>query len=246
MTPLQLNAIPLLSGAFFCPFDRSPEMMARLTWPDIAWGLTNTPRFGAQTAMPVTVGAHTLCVLAAARRLVWPDCALRGRDACEADRIVDGEIARAALLHDAAESILGDIPTPFKRHPAYAEVARMEESLQQAINERFGASDDAHRRPAVKDADNFALAVEAWVGHGLDARDWGYAVPDRWGALRDVAHDHIVCILRASGADVFNRLLDAGVDAMLCTEDEAGAAYDRIDAAWTNGDVPWWPKGGAR
>lgn len=242
MTPLQLNAIPLLSGAFFCPFDPSPEMMARLTWTDIAWGLANTPRFGAQTAMPVTVGAHTLCVLAAARRLVWPDCALRGRDACEADRAVDGEIARAALLHDAAESILGDIPTPFKRHPAYAEVARLEESLQQAINVRFGASDDAHRRTAVKDADNFALAVEAWVGHGLDARDWGYEAPERWAALRDVAKTHVSVILRTPTIVVFNRLLDVGVEAMLCTEDEACVAYDRLRAPWSAEDMPWWPR----
>lgn len=255
-TPLSTASIPLLSGSFFCPFDPTPESVAVVTWPDIAWGLSTATRFGGQTAVPITVGAHTLCVLQAARRLATPGYGPLGHPASPGATAIDREVAVAALLHDASEAILGDIPSPFKRHPAYAAVRAVEETLQRALNVRFGAAPDAHHHPIVKEADTFALAVEAWLGHGGDVRDWGYEVPERWHALQDVAW--LAC---ASDNDprnrerngylspprqVFNALLNEGFRHGLCSVREVCWARNKVfDARRPTTDAPWWPEGGA-
>lgn len=245
--------IPLLSGPFFDPFDPSPESVAVVTWPDIAWGLSNAYRFGGQSPVPISVGAHTLCVLGAARRLARPDAVTL--DASPEAVALDREMAIAALLHDASEAILGDIPTPFKRHPAYAAVAAIESALQEALNARFGAAADAHRHPVIREADTFALAVEAWLGHGADVRDWGYAVPERWYALSDLSAVLQATDVRwgrghggylSSPVDTFRALLRAGSAWGLCATADACAALGRVEGA---GDrltaAPWWPEGSA-
>jgi len=242
----------MLSGVFLCPFDPTPESVAVVTWPDVAWGLSNAHRFGGQSPVPISVGAHTLCVLGAARRLARPDAVTLG--ASPEAAALDREMAIAALLHDASEAILGDIPTPFKRHPAYAAVAAVESALQEALNVRFGAHPRAHRHHIIKEADTFALAVEAWLGHGADVRDWGYTVSERWHALRDLS-----AVLQtehgwrrdlggyySTPVDTFRALLSAGDGWGLCTTAEALAALGRVEGAERRlTPAPWWSKGGA-
>ena len=166
------HCIRLRSGLFFDPFNPTPEMMAALSWYDISWGLVHQPRFMGHLQYQVSVGDHSLRAHQIAERL------------CEHYGVRDRAVPHAALLHDASEAILGDIPTPFKTHPSFAAVAAVETWLQGLINVRFGLEADAHHHPIVKEADAFALALEAWMGNGVDVRDWGKEIPAHWKTLR--------------------------------------------------------------
>lgn len=71
-------------------------------------------------------------------------------------RIVPAELALEALLHDAAEAYLKDIPSPLKAMlPDYK---AMELRFEQAIRLHFGLPEQ--HSPAVKDADNILLVTE--------------------------------------------------------------------------------------
>ena len=73
----------------------------------------------------------------------------------------DVEDVFAALMHDAAEAYLGDMPHPIKhRSPLGAAFKAAEEHLEQAIRERFGIKDDV---PEIKRADRALLATERRV-----------------------------------------------------------------------------------
>ena len=71
-------------------------------------------------------------------------------------RIVPPELAIEALLHDAAEAYIKDIPTPLKRQlPDYKEI---EARFDWVIRVHFGLPEIPS--PAVKEADNILLVTE--------------------------------------------------------------------------------------
>ncbi len=71
-------------------------------------------------------------------------------------RIVSPELAVEALLHDAAEAYIKDIPTPLKRLlPDYKVI---EARFDWAIRVHFGLPEEPSQ--AVKDADNILLVTE--------------------------------------------------------------------------------------
>ena len=67
-------------------------------------------------------------------------------------------LARAALMHDAAEAYLGDVIRPLKRQ--LAEYLALEERWQEAIDERFGFSLSIQDCEAIARADGLALCLE--------------------------------------------------------------------------------------
>lgn len=249
------HSVRLLSGVYFNPLDPTPEAVAHVTWADVAWGLANTYRFAGQTVAPISVAAHTLCVLSAARRLARPSLGHLPKEADPEAVALDRRVARAALLHDASEAFLGDIPTPFKRHPTFAAVAAAESRLQAALNVRFGAGAEDHHLPAVAEGDRFALAVEAWLGHGVDVREWGYTVPERWYPLRDLAAVSVsgpYDYSRGRGGYTsdelrnFEALLNIGCMWGLCDRAEVDRAHLDVEAPPQHRKpAPWWPEGGA-
>src|ERR1044071_8716155 len=92
-----------VSGRFVNPFDPDPE---QLDAGDIARALANLSRFGGHTRAFYSVAQHSVIV----SQLVEE----RGGDA---------EDAFAALMHDATEAYLGDMPHPLKhRSPPGAAV----------------------------------------------------------------------------------------------------------------------------
>lgn len=113
---------------------------------DIAHALANIPRFNGHTSYFYSVAQHSLLV----------------------SRLVAPEIALDALLHDAAESYLCDIPSPLKK--LLPDYQRIEAQVHAAICKKFNIS--AQTPPAVKHADLIALATEKnWFG--IDGvRDW--------------------------------------------------------------------------
>jgi len=101
---------------------------------DIALGLSRECRFSGQTRSFYSVAQHSVL----------------------ASRIVPEEWALEALLHDATEAFIRDIPTPLKKRlPEYENIERV---LDRTIRERFGLP--AKMSPAVHQADKILLATE--------------------------------------------------------------------------------------
>ena len=108
---------------------------------DIAVPLSRIPRWTGHGRRVITVAEHCVHV----SRFVY--------------EMTDGDLTAAAqgLLHDAAESITGDIPTPIKRLvPALREVEKIQ---LDAILTRFDLPTELH--PAIKAGDRVLMASEA-------------------------------------------------------------------------------------
>ena len=146
--------IQTVSGRRFNPLEPDP---AEVDIGDIARALSNQCRFGGNARVFYSVGQH--CCLVA--DLV----AARGGDV---------EEQLGALLHDASEAYLVDLPHPLKHRTPLGELYREVESrLQQTICERFRLPPEAP--VAVKATDRAVLATErrellgvAWAWPELD------------------------------------------------------------------------------
>jgi 5'-deoxynucleotidase YfbR-like HD superfamily hydrolase len=127
-----------VSGRRVNPFDPDP---AQLDAGDIARALANQCRFGGHSRVFYSVAQHSVIV----SQLVEQ----RGGDT---------EDSFAALMHDAAEAYLGDMPHPLKhRSPLGAAFRAAEARLEQALRERFRIRPDV---PEIKRADRALLATE--------------------------------------------------------------------------------------
>jgi hypothetical protein len=147
----------LASGTLFDLLD--PEGSA-LSLYDIAHGLGRVCRFAGQSNRFYSVAEH--CVHVA--------------------RLVPVELGRAALLHDGAEAIIGDVTRPLKALlPEYRDI---ETRIENNIATRFGPGGDLFldlHHPLIKAADRAMCAIEArelmphapgyWEGIGADPDD---------------------------------------------------------------------------
>ncbi len=103
----------LASGQPFYPLDPLPD---EIDIADVARALSQICRYGGHVSRFYSVAEH--CVLMA-------EVAPKGFELM-------------ALLHDAAEAYLGDIPRPLKYSPAMAAWREAEAKVEAAIGERFG------------------------------------------------------------------------------------------------------------
>lgn len=99
------------SGRKVHPLDPDP---ATIDLGDVAHGLSNICRFNGHVSAFLSVAQHSVLV---AREL--PEC------------------TRYALLHDAAEYVLCDLPRPLKRHPQFSFYREAEAHLSAVIYRRF-------------------------------------------------------------------------------------------------------------
>jgi hypothetical protein len=135
-----------VSGRWVNPFDPDP---AQLDAGDIARALANLCRFGGHCRSFYSVAQHSVIVSELVEQ--------RGGDA---------EDAFAALMHDATEAYLGDMPHPIKhRSPLGAAFKAAEEHLEQAIRDRFDIKPDI---PEIKRVDRALLATERRAFSGED------------------------------------------------------------------------------
>lgn len=136
------------SGVAFWPLDPRPEEIRIV---DIAHALACTNRYGGHAPYPYSVAQHSVLVLHRARELglglVTPE--------------EDLNVARWALLHDAAEAYIGDMVRPLKRTPEMAPFREAEARIVQAVAQRFGLVGDEPWQ--VKQADLDLLTTEAAV-----------------------------------------------------------------------------------
>ena len=127
-----------VSGRWVNPFDPDPD---QLDAGDIARALANQCRFGGHCRVFYSVAQHSVIV----SRLVEE----RGGDA---------EDVFAALMHDASQAYLGDMPHPLKhRSPLGAAFKEAEDHLEQALREHFRIKVEV---PEIKRADRALLATE--------------------------------------------------------------------------------------
>lgn len=131
-------------GVLYNPFDLTP---ADVDPQDIAHSLSNLCRFGGRCTPFVSVAHHSMAV-------AW---------------LCPPELRLAALLHDAAEAYIGDIPKPIKRHLVIdpldcggrrVTIDDFEEMLLAVIGERCGVDPALFHHPKVVAADQEAFRNE--------------------------------------------------------------------------------------
>ncbi len=111
--------IRTVSGRKFWPNDPRPE---DVNIHDIAHALSNQCRWSGHSDQFYSVAQHSALVFdVIARR--YP---------------VFVEMQAAALLHDAAEAYVIDVPHPVKRQPEMEWYRHMERRVTDAVSERFG------------------------------------------------------------------------------------------------------------
>jgi uncharacterized protein len=125
------NCIRTFHGNYINPCEPEADM---ISIGDIAHALSMQPRFGGHLPMFYSVAQH--CVLAA--------------------EYVSNEHRLAALLHDASEAYLIDVPRPVKRQLLnYKEI---EDKLMTVIADKFGFQWPLHE--SIKRADETMLRLE--------------------------------------------------------------------------------------
>ena len=140
--------ILLQSGNYFNFMDPSGSSF---TIEDVANGLAMTCRFGGQCRNFYSVAEHSIV----------------------ASFHVTTEHAYAALMHDAAEAFIGDVPRPLKA--ILPDYRHFERGVERAVLARFGVQLPVH--PEVKAIDLRMLATE----QRLVMENY-----DEWGPIKDI------------------------------------------------------------
>lgn len=125
---------------------------------DIVKNLAHEVRFGGSVGN-WTVAQHTLVVAELVRKFG------KGTD----------EEYKSALLHDAGEAYLKDMPKPIKHRPEMLAYRQAEERAMRVICEKFGVPCDL---PIVKEMDNVATYLEAEMFLGKLAECWTQWEPE--------------------------------------------------------------------
>ena len=147
------NCIRTYSGKYVNVFDPKPEMFCI---EDIAHALSHQCRFGGHLPGFYSVADHSL------------NCFFL---------ITEKKHALAALMHDASEAYLLDIPRPIKQQLAnYKEI---EHNLMTVLAEVFGFEYPLH--PDVKAVDERMLQYE-WDCLMLGKRPWDFPQRSQWTA----------------------------------------------------------------
>jgi len=146
------NVILTCAGDYLDILDPNPE---HYKIEMIAASLSKQCRFVGQCREPYTVAQHCLLVVdILSFQLGAPELALEG------------------LLHEAPESVLGDVNTMLKRLlPEYKRIERMHEAV---VAKRFQLDDSAEAHATVKRADLIALRLEREVLLPDTVLEWKY------------------------------------------------------------------------
>lgn len=143
------------TGARFYPLEPDAELI-RIA--DIAHALSNICRFGGHSARFYSVAEHSVLL--------------------SREFFAGWHYKLVALLHDAAEAYLGDVPRPLKYLPEYAFYREAEDRLQAMILDKFCKFDWRSVITTVNDADSDILAHECHEPLIVEAGCEGFNIPD--------------------------------------------------------------------
>lgn len=135
------------TGKVFYPLDPRPE---DLCLEDIAHSLSMQCRWNGHTLRYYSVARHSVLVAS----------------------LVPDRAKPYALLHDATEAYLTDIPRPLKPH--LTNYAEFEQALEAVIIERYGIAFDEEIKTLVKRADADMLIYERRMLIKEAPKEWGY------------------------------------------------------------------------
>lgn len=192
MTSSSKLTLETVTGKFVDVTDPQPD---QIDINDIAWGLSRLPRFAGHTIteVPYNVAQHSLLVADITDELLLGiydkppieiqeaiDEIQRKASACVFEGCYDDARKMSvlkALLHDAAEVYIGDIPSPVKKHPQiYPAIKEVEAKLMDGIFKSFhlvGMSDQENI--IIHFADLVARAIEAHAF--MHSRGAGWNLP---------------------------------------------------------------------
>jgi hypothetical protein len=139
------------TGRKFYPLDPRPEDVCI---EDIAHALACQNRFAGHTSSPYSVAEHSVRCARYVRA--------RYGASYPGERPARSEMAEvlAALLHDASEAYLVDVPRPVKHSPLLRGYRDAEQTMQSMLNLWAGLPADSDRWALVKEADEVLLATE--------------------------------------------------------------------------------------
>lgn len=160
MTPCIETSI----GLYVDPLNLNP---GHITILDIAHSLAQRPRYSGHSREFLSIAEHSYNV----------------------SMLVDPSLAKAALLHDASEAYLCDIPSPVKQSPHMTYLRGIEDEIQDLIYQRFDVP--AIDYAELKAADVVMMAVEA------ERNMRNYTESPRWEWVREFAADHAEMLTRA-------------------------------------------------
>lgn len=134
------NSIRTIGGRYLDAMNPKP---GQISIGDIAFGLSRVCRFAGHTRKFYSVAQHS----------------------CDVCDMVPDSLKLQALLHDASEAYIGDLPSPIKQLLPDYQV--LEQRIMEAIAKKFNFPWPLH--PMVKNADTFYLEYE-WVQGVLNNR----------------------------------------------------------------------------
>jgi len=153
--------IQTYTGRAFYPLDPQPE---DVVLEDIAHALSQLCRYGGHCLRFYSVAEHSVLV----------------------GKIIEDTVPRltrslrlAAILHDAAEAYLVDLPKPIKDAIGFEAYHAAEAKVSAAIFTRFGLDPRLASHPAIKSADMVALSSERLQLHREPPQSWG-ELPPPW------------------------------------------------------------------
>jgi hypothetical protein len=180
---------------------------------DIATSLSRQVRFNGHGSMPLTVAQHSIMVAVLAHDLMRCDAKLSPA------QVLDGVLE--ALLHDAAEAYLGDVPSPLRVYcPGLDD---LELGIQVSIRQRLGLPSSRDSvTAAIRAADREALLIERNLLFSNREREWPNAPESpatRWRYCHVLEHSkariafmhaiHVLCASRLSPATEQQTAADA-------------------------------------
>ena len=144
-----------VTGRFVDVMNPTPDM---ISFEDIAWSLSRQARFNGHTisTIPYSVAQHSVMVADRVKQLRWT------------------HVLSAALLHDAAEAYISDIPSPIKNIPGVREsIKAVENKLLYVIFEALDVTPpDAEDWEVIHSADMWCRAIEAHAFMSSRGRHW--------------------------------------------------------------------------
>ncbi|KKK62257.1 hypothetical protein LCGC14_3006120, partial [marine sediment metagenome] len=151
------------TGHAFPLFDFKP---ADFIIEDIAHSLANLCRYNGHTKFFYSVSQHSVYVYECLKKVL---------------NIESKKLLLTGLLHDAAESICGDMISPVKHHPIMRPYVDWINHVERGLAEQFDISYPFP--PIIKRADNIVLATEKeQITHQPPPRPWTL-VEEPWHEL---------------------------------------------------------------
>lgn len=174
--------ILLYSGRYFS-YERPHD--SDWTLEDIAHGLAMTCRFGGQARRFYSVAEHSVYV----------------------SLLVPPELAWDALMHDAAEAFICDMPKPLKE--ILPDYKRIEKHVESAIIERYGLIDPMPREIKLADI-QMLRAEQLQIMRNDDDWHWTFDVPQPDITIAALAPDDAKALFIARASELRPTLTNGG------------------------------------